>query len=116
MSEGDPEPGFLCSKTVYNVAKFEEKNSNLLHQDPVKALQILKEDSADETIRYIWYIPFSVGYWTNHQLSVYKTYTRKGPSCLAIDATGGVVQNIARMKKQSTSPMFLYIGMFINYC
>lgn len=110
MDEGDPEPPNLASSPVLRLARHQYNQQQLLHSDPVKALQMLKHADGAYIIRNIGLDPFYVHYWSRHQLSIYRDYVGKESSCLCIDATGSIIRRIKHGELKSKT-IYLYHGV-----
>lgn len=108
MQRGDQEAPQLYKSSVLNTAKHELLASMHLDPDPVIALSIMQIGSLKHIIHLVSLIPFTVHYWSNHQLHVYKTYCSSEPACIAIDATGSIVKKIERLDSTKSKHIFLY--------
>ena len=58
--------------------------------------------------------PFTVHYWTNHQIHVYNQHWKKGHVSLALDATGGLCKRIIRPNNEPSNVIYLYEGVILT--
>jgi hypothetical protein len=109
MRPGDPEPPNLRSANVLNVSKNEYVTATYLDPNPVIALAKMQITSYKNMIHLVALHPFSSYYWSNHQLHVFREYSRSEPVCIFIDATGSIVKKVLRCDgKTKSKHIFLY--------
>lgn len=111
---GDPKPAHIRSENVLHVAKSTALKTEYIHTDPIEALDIMKCTMHVNEIRDIGKNPFSVDYWTNEQVHLYKKINaRYGGVTICVDSTGLKLQPIKRAYGNEQVSLFLYV---IRYC
>lgn len=71
MKPGDKEPPTLPKASTLRVIKSQQIKANHLHEDPRKALEIMKYSTWINSIHNIGHNPFFVHFWTTHQRNLY---------------------------------------------
>jgi len=103
-------PPNLYKNNVLSKAKQEYTDKLLKRQkkNVLESLVELKHTSLAGSIHNIGYDPLCVHYWTNHQMLIYRDYTKE--YCrLALDATGSLVKKLKRTSLNILSgDIFLY--------
>lgn len=102
------EPPHLYSAEVLRTAKHEILKKKYIHEDPIKALHIMKFNKLAGIIHNIGLDPFYVHYWGNYQLDVYRAYAASEPACVYTDATGSIVKKIRKPDNSNSKHIFLY--------
>lgn len=109
VSSDDIEPPHLFDAHVLHNAKYNIKQESYLHKNPIKALEIMRLGSLKNTIHNIGLNPFFIHYWSNYQLSVYKSYATDETASVYIDATGSIIKKIKRPDKSKTGHIFIQL-------
>lgn len=104
----DVEPPHLYSAQVLRTAKHEILKKKYIHEDPIKALHIMKFNKLAGIIHNIGLDPFHIHYWGNYQLDVYRAYAASEPACVYIDATGSIVKKFRKPDNSYSKHIFLY--------
>lgn len=109
MKLGDPKPPFIRKANVYHVAKSTKLKSEYIDQDPIEALNIMKCTSHANEIHDIRKNPFSVDYWTNEQVHIYKKIqaSRNGIT-ISLDSTGLNLKPITNKYGNLKATIFIY--------
>ena len=108
MLPGRPEPPNLPGLNVLKTAKHQFKRSQYLHEDPRRALELMKHTNLANVIHTIGLSPFMVHFWTNTQIHIYFEYAKREPAEIFIDATGGIIKKIIISDEIKTKVIFIY--------
>lgn len=109
MNFDDPKPPYIRSVNVLHVAKSENLAKDYIHDDAVEALNIMKNTTHANEIRDIGKSPFSVDYWTNEQVHIYKRIYQSYGVSLCVDSTGLKLKSMKKRYEKEESSLFLYI-------
>lgn len=115
LNDNDPEPAILPTVSTLNKQKsrFNKKNADNLHEDPIIAISRMKSNAFYmDTIYNIGLNPFFVLYATPTQKALMQSENRRNKCILAIDATGLSVKlsKYTSISSKTGSPkrVFLY--------
>ncbi|KAF5904350.1 NOF-FB transposable element, partial [Clarias magur] len=115
MDFGDPEPSHLPNLATLRKAKQQRKDLELADKNAILSLQLLKHSVPHSgSIRDIGLDKFFCHYWSQTQMHVYKTLSKKPHQTMCFDATGSVVRKLAR-PNGSSGHIFLYQGVLTGH-
>ena len=72
-------------------------------------MEKLKHSTLANIIHHIGLSPFTVHFWTRHQITVYLHYAKREWTTITIDASGGMVKKIIIMDGITSKVIYLYI-------
>lgn len=117
MNYGDPEPSNLPTMNALRVLKYQNRQKDKLHKDPIMSLAQLKGSAPFNTILHdIGYDRFFLHYWTATEINTYRLYSKQNKlPRISIDATGGIIKKLNLISGRETSPIFLYEIRIMDY-
>lgn len=113
VDEGNEEPQRVYSIATLRKIKQEQKLTQYLDVDPIKSLALMKRKSTfgNNVIHDISYDPFSVQFWSSHQVRVYNEKVTEDGASLSIDATGKVAPKVIHVDGNKSKHLFLYTSV-----